>query len=187
MESSARGLQVFRPDIPSGLFQTAAYAREIERVYVPGITDEELDRRIELRVRRQALITRKNNPATIELILQEGALRTVVGSREITANELLHLANMPTNVTVRVLPFEAGFPAGIPTGPFSILDFGSDPKGRELSPPVVYIESYAGDIYLERPKDISRYRRAHNVIQQSALDVASSKRLLRQVAKEYRA
>lgn len=187
MESSSRSLRVFRPDIPSGLFQTAAYAREIERLYVPGITEEELDRRIELRAKRQALITRKTNPATIELIIGEGALRTVVGGPDIMEDELLHLAAMPASVTVLVLPFDAGFPAGIPTGPFTILDFGKDSKGREVSPPVVYIESYAGDIYLERLKDVARYRQAYSVIQQSCLDVASSKRLLRQAAKEFRA
>jgi len=52
---------------------------------------------------------------------------------------------------------------------------------------VIYIESYAGDMYLERVKDVSRYRRAYDVIMRSSLDVASSKSLLRQIAREYRA
>lgn len=100
---------------------------------------------------------------------------------------LLHLANMPANVTVGVLPFRAGFPIGTPLGPFTILDFGRDKKGREISPTVVYIESYAGDMYLERATDVVRYRQGYSVIQQASLDVASSKRLLGQAAKEYRA
>ncbi|MBY8860649.1 helix-turn-helix domain-containing protein [Nocardia sp. CA2R105] len=187
MESSAKHIQIFRPDMPSGLFQTAGYAHGVDRVYFPSITEEELARRIELKTKRQALITRKTNPVTIELIIQEGALRTVVSGPDVMRDELLHLANMPINVTVRVLPFEVGFPAGLPTGPFTILDFGQDAKGRDVSPTVVYIESYAGDMYLERAKDVGRYRQAYSVIQQSSLDVASSKRLLRQVAKEFRA
>ncbi|WP_067894742.1 helix-turn-helix domain-containing protein [Nocardia vaccinii] len=186
MESSAKRLRVFRPDMPSGLFQTPAYARGVDRVYFPSITDEELERRIELKIKRQALITRKTIPATVELIIQEGALRTAVGGPDVMCEELLHLANMPMNVTVRVLPFNAGFPVGLSTGPFTILDFGQDSKGREVSPTVIYIESYAGAIYLERAKDVTRYSQAYNVIQQASFDVASSKRLLRQVAKEFR-
>ena len=187
MESSAKHIQIFRPDTPSGLFQTMAYAREADRIYFSDISDEELDRRIELKTKRQALITRKINTPTIELILQEGALRTVLGGPEVMSDQLIHLANMPINVTVRILPFTAGFPLGTAPGPFTILNFGQDSKGREVSPTVVYIESYAGDMYLERAKDVRRYRHAYNVIQQASIDVASSKRLLRQAAKEYRA
>lgn len=187
MESSAKCIQIFRPDTPSGLFQTPAYARAADRIYFSDITDEELDRRIELKTKRQALISRRTNAPTIELILQEGALRTVLGGPQVMSDQLFHLANMPINVTVRILPFTAGFPLGTAPGPFTILDFGRDAKGREVSPTVVYIESYAGDMYLERTKDVRRYRQAYSAMQQSSLDIASSKRLLRQVAKEFRA
>lgn len=86
---------------------------------------------------------------------------------------------------MRVLPYETGFPAGLPTGPFAILDFGTDSKGRELSPTVVYIESFAGDLYLERVKDVARYRQAYSVIRDAALDVVDSKRRLRAIAREH--
>lgn len=187
LESSAKQLLVFRPDMPSGLFQTADYARGVDSVYYPNITDEELDRRVQLKTKRQATITRKTKPASVDLVVHEAALRTLVGSPAVMADQLRHLADMPANVHIRVLPFTSGFPAGIPTGPFTILDFGQDAKGREVSPTVVYIESYAGDMYLERVKDVSRYREAYKVILQSSLDVASSKSLLRQIAREYRA
>ena len=187
LESSAKELLVFRPDMPSGLFQTPDYARGVDRVYYPDRTDEELERRVQLKAKRQALITRKTRPASVHLVIQEAALRTVVGSPKVMAEQLQHLADMPDNVHIQVLPFTSGFPTGIPTGPFTVLDFGRDTKGRETSPTVVYIESYAGDMYLERTTDVVRYRRAYNVILQSSLDVAESKRLLRQIAREFRA
>jgi len=187
LESSAKQLLVFRPDMPSGLFQTTDYARGIDSVYYPNIADDELDRRVQLKTKRQATITRKTKPASVDLVVHEAALRTVVATPEVMADQLRHLADMPANVRIRILPFTSGFPAGLPTGPFTILDFGQDAKGREVAPTVVYIESYAGDMYLERVKDVSRYRQAYNVILQSALDVASSKSLLRQMAREYRA
>ncbi|WP_063035754.1 helix-turn-helix domain-containing protein [Nocardia grenadensis] len=188
LESSAKQLTIFRPDMLSGLFQTPDYARAIERAHLPDETEEVRERRIELRRKRQALITRKTQPAGVELVIHESVLRTVVGDAKVMRAQLNHLANMPVNVTVSVLPFAVGFPTGIPTGPFTILEFGRNAKGRENSPTVVYIESYAGDMYLERAKDVSRYRQAYEAIRQSSLDVAASKRLIRQIAaREYRA
>ncbi|MGW5516664.1 helix-turn-helix domain-containing protein [Nocardia africana] len=187
LESSARQLSIFRPDMLPGLLQTSNYARLLDQIYFPKIARDELERRMELKRRRQVLVTRKTNPATVDLVIQEAVLRTMVGTPAIMAEQLRHLADAPANVTVRVLPFAAGFPLGTPPGPFTILDFGQDSKGRDISPTVVYIESYAGDMYLERNADVGRYRQAYNVIQQAALDVAESKRLLRHTAREFRA
>ncbi|AHH15144.1 putative DNA-binding protein [Nocardia nova SH22a] len=187
METSARQLSIFRPDMLSGLFQTPDYSRALDRTYFPGITREELERGVQLKLKRQIVITRKTKPAQVDLVVHEAALRTVVGSPGAMAGQLRFLADMPANVTVRVLPFAAGFPAGISTGPFTILDFGHDSKGREISPTVVYIESYAGDMYLERSKDVARYRQAYSILEQAALDIAESKRFLRHTAREFRA
>lgn len=187
LESSAKKLSVFRPDMLSGLFQTPDYARALSRVYFQNLTEEELERHVQLRRRRQKPLTRKTSPLPVDLIVQEAVLRTVVGSPAVMAEQLRYLADFPVNVTVRVLPFTAGFPVGPATGPFTILDFGQDPRGRDISPTVVYIESYAGDLYLERDKDVARYRHAYSVMQQAALDVGDSKRLLRHTAREFRA
>ncbi|WP_327112632.1 helix-turn-helix domain-containing protein [Nocardia sp. NBC_01730] len=187
LESSAQHLILYRPDIIPGLLQTPDYARVLDRTYFPKDPPEDLDRRAQLRAKRQARINRKTRPVRAEFVLNEAALHYVVGSPAIMAAQLHHLANTPMNVTVRIQPFSAGFPLGIAPGPFVILDFGVDVKNREVAPTVVYIESYAGDMYLERTKDVDRYRQADNVIQQTALDVAPSKSLLRQMAREYQA
>ncbi|WP_063060438.1 helix-turn-helix domain-containing protein [Nocardia sienata] len=188
LESSARHLTIYQPNVLPGLFQIPDYARALERLTLPDETEEARDRRIQFKTKRQALITRKTKPADVDLTVHESVLRTVVGGANVMRAQLNHLANMPANVTVSVLPFSAGFPAGLPTGPFIILDFGRDGRGRENSPTVVYIESSAGDVYLERAKDVSRYRQTYDVIQRSSLDVAASKRLIRQIAaREYRA
>lgn len=187
-ESSAKKLTIYRPDMLSGLFQTPDYARALDRIYLPDVSDEARDRRIQLKKKRQALITRKTKPALVDLVVHESVLHTTVGGSKVMREQLNRLANMPANVTVSVLPFSAGFPVGASTGPFTILEFGEDTRGREVSPTVVYVESYAGDLYLERPKDVNRYRQAYDAIRQSSLDVASSKRLVRRIAaREYQA
>ncbi|MEU6561680.1 helix-turn-helix domain-containing protein [Nocardia nova] len=186
LESSARKLTIFRPDIVAGLFQTLEYSRALNHVYYQERTTERVELRAQLMRRRQAAIIRKTNPIQVDLVVQEAALRTIVGDPAIMAAQLHNLANLPANASVRVLPFSAGFPVGSPTGPFVILDFGQDSSGRDVSPTVVYIESYAGDMYIERAADVARFREAFNTVQQAALDVTESKRLIRQMAREFR-
>ncbi|MFC8528693.1 helix-turn-helix domain-containing protein [Nocardia sp. NPDC057227] len=185
MEAAASSLTGYRPDMLSGLFQIPEYARALDRTYFPTDTPEEIERRVHIRRKRQRLITRDLAPMTAVLMLDEAVIRRVVGSPRVMAAQLRHLAGLPPNVRVNLLPFGAGFPLGTSSGPFTILDFASDRDGRTLEPPVVYAESYAGDIYLERDASVCRYRAAMTVMQQVALDVPSTKRLLRQVAKEY--
>ncbi|WP_433681430.1 helix-turn-helix domain-containing protein [Nocardia sp. CA-119907] len=185
LEAAAQQLAIYRPDMVSGLFQTADYARALDRAYFVHETADEIERRVRLRIKRQSLIRRRFDPASVHLILDEAVLRRVVGSPRVMADQLRYLADMPSNVTVQVLPSAAGFPLGISTGPFTILDFGLDKEGQPFEPTVIFVESYTGDIYLERPDSVRRYREAHTALQPVALNVADSKHLLRRVAKEY--
>ena len=53
--------------------------------------------------------------------------------------------------TIQVVPYRAGAHAGT-TGPFVILDFE-----EPTDPAMVYVETLAGDIYLEERSDVNRY------------------------------
>ncbi|WP_454194792.1 helix-turn-helix domain-containing protein [Nocardia sp. Marseille-Q1738] len=185
LEAAAEKLRIYRPDLISGLFQTSDYARALDRLYFIDDTPDELERRIRVRRERQNLITRKVSPVQVELIVDEGVLRKRVGGPKVMGQQLRHLADMPPNVTVRILPDSAGFPLGIATGPFTIMDFGVDGKGQPLEPTTVYVESYTGPLYLSRRDSVRKYRKAFDGLQRVALSTVESKHLLRQVAKEY--
>ncbi|WP_024801495.1 helix-turn-helix transcriptional regulator [Nocardia sp. BMG51109] len=187
LEASAQCLTAYQSELVPGLLQTADYARALTGLGFPDDGEAELERRVQLRLQRQALITRRTHPATVDVVLGESILRRVVGSARVMAAQLRHLADLSTrdNVTLRILPFSAGVPLGLSTGPFVILEFGTDGKGQPVEPPVVYVEGFTGDLYLERPSDVLRYRRAHEGLLQCALDVPTSRHLLRQAAKEY--
>ncbi|WP_378735148.1 helix-turn-helix domain-containing protein [Nocardia brasiliensis] len=189
LEASAQQLSSYQSELVLGLLQTADYARALHRLGYPDDTDAELERRVQLRMQRQALITRKASPATVAVVLHESVLRRVVGGAKVMAAQLRHLADLSTsdNVSVRILPFAAGIPLGDSTGPFTILEFGTDSKGQPVEPPVVYVEGFTGDLYLERPVDVQRYHRAHECLQRAALDIQTSRHLLRQIAKEFAA
>ncbi|MEU8895295.1 helix-turn-helix transcriptional regulator [Nocardia sp. NPDC048505] len=187
LEASAHQLTSYRSELVLGQLQTADYARALNRLGYPEASEDELERRVQLRQQRQALTSRKTSPAGVDVVLHESVLRRVVGDVKVMAAQLRHLADMSTrpNVSLRILPFAAGIPLGDATGPFTVLQFGIDSKGHPVEPPVVYVEGFTGDLYLERPADVERYLDAHECLQSASLDAQSSRNLLRQVAKEF--
>ncbi len=187
LEASAQKLTSYQSELVLGLLQTAEYARALNHLGYPDDTEDEIERRVALRMQRQALITRRVAPATVDVVLHESVLHRVVGGAKVMAAQLRHLADFSTrdNVGLRILPFAAGVPLGVSTGPFTVLEFGTDSKGHPVEPPVVYAEGFTGDLYLERHADVRRYDRAHECLQRHALDIQPSRHLLRQVAKEY--
>ncbi|MBF6090639.1 helix-turn-helix domain-containing protein [Nocardia cyriacigeorgica] len=181
LESVASSLMVYRPDLVSGLFQTTGYARALDSAYFSGSDPEELDRRVRMRIGRQRIISRKRNPVAVKLILDEAVMRRVVGGRKVMATQLRCLADLPTNVQVRVLPFAQGFPLGTSTGPFTVLDF----ERTAHEPPTVFVESsYTGDMYYDRPASVDRYRKAFHAMWNVALNEVDTKCLLRARARE---
>lgn len=181
LEASASKLTIYRPDIISGLFQTPQYARALDTAYFPDATAWQLDQRVNVRLNRQRLITRKRNPVSVNLLLDENVLRRVVAGPRVMAKQLRHLADMPTNVEVSVLPFSRGYPQGAAPGPFTVLDF--EPATGE--PATVYVENYTGNMYYDRPEAVSVYRHAHVERKRVALKPADTKYELRRIAREY--
>ncbi|MGW5514738.1 helix-turn-helix domain-containing protein [Nocardia africana] len=187
LESAAREMKSFQPCLVPGLLQTAHYARGLDRIYFPNDSEDELDRRVEMRLRRQGVINRRTQPACLAATLHESALRTVVGSPMVMARQVRHLADVSTepNVSIHVLPFRSGFPAGCAPGPFTILEFGRNSRGEEVEPTVVYAENFTGAMYFENTDDVDRYREVHRTIQCAALDGRASRDLLREIAREH--
>ncbi|WP_232541916.1 helix-turn-helix domain-containing protein [Nocardia bovistercoris] len=189
LEATAQQFRSYQSETVFGLLRTAEYARTLKHLGNPDDSDVEIERRVQSRLQRQALLTRKVAPATADVILHESVLRRVIGGPRVMAAQLRHLADMSTrgNISLRVLPFSAGLPLGVATGPYTVLEFGLDRKGRAVEPPVVYAQWLSGDLYLERGIDVLRYDRAHECLQRHALDFQSTRHLLRQLAKEYAA
>ncbi|MGW4771136.1 helix-turn-helix domain-containing protein [Nocardia sp. NPDC004278] len=187
LEAAARRITSYQVELVPGLLQTRDYARALIQLGVPDETEADHERRVQMRMQRQVLITRKSRPAEIDIVLHETVLHRVIGDRRVMTAQLKHLANAGTlpNVTIRILPFTAGVPGGKLTGPFTIVNFGTNAKGAQTEPTVVYAPSFTGDMYLEKPHDLHRYDQAYEAIQHAALDAMTSKDLLRQVAREF--
>ncbi|GAB2700395.1 helix-turn-helix domain-containing protein [Nocardia thraciensis] len=186
LESAAATWTSYVELVP-GILQTPDYARVLYRIGHPGDLDNEISRRVEMRIRRQILITRKTRPAAVDVILDESVLHRIVGNRRIMAAQLRHLADLSTrsNIEIRILPHSAGIPLGELTGPFIILDFGIGPNRLPIEPSVVYVESYRGALYYEEERDVRAYRDAHRALGRVALTTQTSRDLLRKTAREY--
>jgi Domain of unknown function (DUF5753) len=79
--------------------------------------------------------------------------------------QLRHLAEaaQQSRTTIQVVPYRAGAHAGA-IGAFVILDF---PEASD--PAIVYVETLAGDIYLEERSDVNRYTLAFDRLVAAAL------------------
>ncbi|NEW28648.1 helix-turn-helix domain-containing protein [Nocardia cyriacigeorgica] len=188
LESAAVGITTYQPELVPGLFQTADYVRALNRAAFPNASSELQEAWVQLRLRRQHIVSRKRQPVSVDAVIGESALRRVNGSPKVMAAQLRKLADVSTlpNVELRVLPFSAGFPGGLSVGPCVILDFRPGATAKLTEPPVVFIEgSTVGNLYLEKPEDVACYRQTCDSIRGQALDAVTSRSLLRQVAKEY--
>ncbi|MVU83796.1 helix-turn-helix domain-containing protein [Nocardia sp. ET3-3] len=188
LESSATALTIFQSLIMHGLLQTTDYTRALDRLYFPDDTEDELDRRIRIRLQRQHILTRSHLPTDASVVLHENVLRTVVGDNKLMSAQCRHLADIGTrpNIELRVLPFRAGFPLGAALPPFTIMDFGRDALGKKVADPSqVYCEGYAGSAYLEKRTDVSMFWQAFEKLRAASLDPRASRDLLREMARRY--
>lgn len=181
LETAAKGIVSYQPDLIPGLLQTPDYARALTRSGLPDDPPEEIERWVQLKIRRQLLVTRKVRPAALELIIHEGAIRRVVGGPRVMSAQVRYLAEVGAraNIEVRVLPFAAGIPIGDPVGAFVMLRLVGDART------VVYVETFTGDLYLEKSVSVQRYADAYEKMKQAALDVTNSRSTLREISKEH--
>jgi transcriptional regulator with XRE-family HTH domain len=164
LETAATSIDVYMSLIVPALLQTADYAKAIIGAVRPDLPRAEIDRRVELRMSRQALLDR-DDPPELRVLLDEAVLQRPVGGPAVMAAQLRRLledAERPA-VTLRVLPIATGAHAGM-DGPFTIFGF---PAPAE--PDVVALDSAADALYLEGPEDLRRYRRVFERLLPAAL------------------
>lgn len=153
LEQAAASLRTYESEFVPGLLQTPEYARELHRVTV-NPPEEEMERVVAVRMERQTLLTGPR-PLDLWAVVHESVLRHIVGDKHVMRGQLERILEWAdsANVTVQVLPFDAGsYPA---TGAFTVLGFP-----EQEDPDVVYRDGLTDAIYLERPEDIAQYSKA---------------------------
>lgn len=179
-EAEASSIRTFEALCIPGLLQTPEYA---EALFEGGryTSAAEIRNRVEYRMARREILTRFS-PARLRAVLDEAALRRLIGGPEVMRGQLdhlLHMAQMP-NIDVQIVPFGAGSHAGL-TSPFMILDFP-----EPLDTPIVWIGTLAGSVFLEQEEEIGRYTVTFGDLQGSALSTKQSAEFIKDVAASLR-
>jgi len=183
LEAEARTIRTYQQELVPGLLQTPDYARAVIRASRPTNTTEEIDRRVEIRMERQEVLTRADPPPPrVNVVLSEGALRRPVGGYDVMRQQLEYLIRPRdrANITTQVLPFDAGVHPSM-VGPFMMITF---PDADDLG--VVNVENATGTLFLEESGELRVYEELWNTLQASALSADDSQAFLKSTSFRYR-
>jgi transcriptional regulator with XRE-family HTH domain len=182
LEASAASLRSFQTHLVPGLMQTEEYTRALIRASRLSNSTDNDERLIKLRARRQAMLTR-DEPLEVWTVLDEAVLWRPIGGAAVMRAQLerLHEISDFPSVTLQVMPFAGGAHPGL-DGPFTIISF---PDQTDLD--VVYIDSPAGNIFLEKEKDVHRHTMWFDHLRAAALPPAESAEFVSAAADRFKA
>ncbi|MEU5364283.1 helix-turn-helix transcriptional regulator [Streptomyces sp. NPDC005925] len=179
LQEAAATIRTFEIQYVPGLLQTADYTRAVVQRGLPNAPENEVQRRVELRMRRAQLLSREDAPQ-LWAVIDESVLWRVLGSPEVMREQLDHLVKMAQrpHVTLQVVPLSVTN-ASAPAIPITYLRFG----GFDL-PDVVYLEHIRSANFLEDRDETEEYRLALDRLADEALQPRETIELLRQTMEQ---
>lgn len=182
LETDAEHIRNWECQALPGLLQTEAYARALMEHSVRR--DDELTKRVALRLARQEVLT-SQNPPTFHAVVSEGALRQEIGGLEVWREQLAKVAKMSELrcITFQVVPFKTGAHSGF-GGSFSLMSF------RPLPPPfeaasadaVASQDNLLGVVTHDQPVQTEAYKRVWEGICAEALPPDESRQMVHRIA-----
>jgi transcriptional regulator with XRE-family HTH domain len=186
LEEAASSISWYESELVPGILQTESYAHALIEADNPGVDNDEIDRRVHVRIERQSLLTRVTAAPSLNVVLNESIIRRPVGGRVVMSAQLKRLIDVSAlpNVALRIMPFSAGLHHGVMSGPFVMLRFPVNGDGKATEPPTVYVDGFTGALYLDKPGEIDRYEMAFTDIWETALNESASRELITEAARE---
>lgn len=154
LEEAATSIQTFEVQFIHGLAQTEEYARAVVAYGLPAAPHEEIERRVDLRMRRQRILACEGAPR-FSAVLDEAALRRMLGGPQVMRGQLerlIELSQYP-GVVLQVMPFGRGGHAA-EGGAFTMLGFPEPDL-----PDVVYLEQLTSALYIDKRDEVAQYAR----------------------------
>ncbi|MBV2366859.1 helix-turn-helix domain-containing protein [Streptomonospora nanhaiensis] len=173
LEAEASGIDEFLVAAVPGQCQTAAYIRASMAHAL--VEPEEIERRVQARLTRQAHVIYRDSPPAYRAVLDEAALRRPVGGPAVMRDQIAHLRQLSERVHIQILPFSVGAHAG-GTLPFTILSF----EGGMGS--AVHVEGPGEGTIIEQPETVARHRLKFSRLQDAALSVEDSRNFMAEIA-----
>jgi transcriptional regulator with XRE-family HTH domain len=184
MEAAATEIWAFGAHCIPDLLQTEDYARAVADADPAHHGEPERARAVAARLARQAVVL-GDRRVRLQVVVTEGAVRQLVGGPDVMRRQLRRLANLGDgdgspvgDVTVQVLPFDAGAHAVAGAGAVTIVRLSA---AHGLG--VVHVGGMNGGVCLDAPEDLRRYGDAFALLQVTALPPTASVQLLRDMAR----
>jgi len=181
LETDAWRSSAFQVSLVHGLLQTESYARAAIEAILPQLSSRQVDRLVEVRMRRQAVLRRDDGPLVLRHVLDESVLRRPIGGRTVITEQLRKLlADIERpHISIRVLPFDAGVHQAA-VGSFEITEF-IDNADHD----VVSVESLTGNMFLENDNDVARYIKAFEDVTHHSASPQASVRMIESALAEH--
>jgi transcriptional regulator with XRE-family HTH domain len=157
-----------------GLLQTAEYAAAIVRGIVRKIDSRVLADRVEARLLRQKRLE-SAHPPRYRALVDEAVFHRQVGGPQVMKAQLDKILTWGAmdRGSIQVIAFAAGAHASSDAA-FDLFEFGENTRQS----PVVFVETFMGGYYYERPVEIERYREAIEYLREEALSRQDSLALI---------
>jgi transcriptional regulator with XRE-family HTH domain len=180
LESDARSIRAWQPNLVYGLLQTERYARALFETAKPvdETNTEFVERNVALRMERKEVLTRDGRPLELWCVLDEAALRRMRGSAAVMLEQFEEIVRLTQqdNVTVQILPLAST--SYRCTFDFALLDFGPNMR------PAVEADAATGASVTERDRDIWTHTRRFDSLRAAALAPDATPRFLEELARE---
>ncbi|MBK3533621.1 helix-turn-helix transcriptional regulator [Streptomyces sp. MBT56] len=178
LEASATSLRSYEPQLIPGLLQTADYARKVITSMRMDLDAKQIEALVTVRMNRQALLDAENAPK-LWAVIDEAAIRRMSGSPAVLKGQLERLLELEprTNITLQLLPFDAGFHPGL-YGSFMLMGF------PEPNPDVVWVENLTNSVYFEGSDDVGRYTEVFDHLRATALGPPETRSRIKNMIKE---
>ncbi|UGY92088.1 helix-turn-helix domain-containing protein [Streptomyces gobiensis] len=177
-ESVADRIQVSTSSVIPGLLQTEAYARALFTAAQPLTPSSAIDEAVAARMARQRIFDRDGETPLFWAIIDESALKRIVGSKESMREQLDHLLQAASNpaITVQVYPFDRGEHPML-EGSLTLLTMGDGETSA-------YLESFGAGELVESPKRVTSLTQRFDLARSQALPERESLDLIRKYLKE---
>ncbi|MBY8884797.1 DUF5753 domain-containing protein [Streptomyces sp. PTM05] len=183
VESRAKMIRVYQESNVPGMLQTRAYAKALMRDFSQtplggqqGKRQEEVDERLEFRMRRQTLLDGDKAPL-YEAVIAESVLQLQRGGRRVHREQLRHLYNVAENkprVRLRVLRFSAPSAGSALHNAMTLIKPFDEEKGR-----LVYLENRnRGGELITDEDEIEAYMKSLNNLWLEACDKVETMKVL---------
>lgn len=178
LEQEAAAVRTFQLGVIAGLVQTEDYARALIARGPGELSEDEIERQVEVRIERQKLLTRDDDPMRLWAIIDEAALRRPVGDQDVMRGQLEHLLEMARlpKVTLQVVPFAAGAHPGLLSA-FTLLEFP-----HPDDPDAAYVQTVGSELFVEGD-DVTAYRIAFERLTAYALSPSDTLPFIANLAK----